>query len=65
MIYFLTVKVRVPAERIKMYSKGILVGPNDIALVKLERKVTLIPGRIGPVGQFFISLVNTSCPGLP
>ena len=50
MIYFLTVKVRVPAERIKMYSKGILVGPNDIALVKLERKVTLIPGRIGPVG---------------
>ena len=54
-----TPKVRVPAERIKMYSKKIFVGPNDIALVKLRESVTLIPGRIAPVAEILTSPVNT------
>ena len=54
-----TPKVRVPAERIKMYSKKVFVGPNDIALVKLRESVTLIPGRIAPVGEVLTSPINT------
>ena len=65
-----TPKVRVPEERIKMYTKyavppnthkqypeGIhkLAGPFDIALIKLKTRVTLMPGRVVPVG-FFVFL---------
>ena len=63
-----TPKVRVPEERIKMYTKyavppnthkqypeGIhkLAGPFDIALIKLKARVTLMPGRVVPVGFLF------------
>ena len=67
-------KVRVPAERIKMYTEFSVEpnefqqypegfhktsGPDDIALVKLRESVTLIPGRIAPVGEVLTSPVNT------
>ena len=57
-------KVRVPEERIQMYAKlmippnkfpkypeGLhkLIGPGDIALIKMKVGVTLVPGRLVPV----------------
>ena len=60
------IKVRVPEERIKMYTEytippnshpkvpeGLhkLAGPFDIALIKMRVGVTLMPGRLVPVGQ--------------
>ena len=41
--------VRVPKERINLYKKNILVGPFDIALIKLKTKVTFIENIITPV----------------
>ena len=80
-----TPKVRVPEERIKMYTKyavppnthkqypeGIhkLAGPFDIALIKLKARVTLMPGRVVPVGFLFflvgqILFLYLHCAGLP
>ena len=72
-------KVRVPAERIKMYTEFSVEpnefqqypegfhktsGPDDIALVKLRESVTLIPGRIAPVCEVLTSHVYLSS-GLP
>ena len=59
-------KVRVPEERIRMYTEYTIppntnqrapeglhkvAGPFDIALIKLRVGVTLMPGRVVPVGQ--------------
>ena len=71
-------QVRVPKERIAMYREFIIrpnkykdyleglhkvSGPFDIALIKLRESVTLIPGRLVPVG--LILKLNTACAGLP
>ena len=57
-------KVRVPEERIQMYAKFMippnkfpkypeglhkLIGPGDIALIKMKVGVTLVPGKLVPV----------------
>ena len=42
--------VRVPKERIKMYrEEESFIGPNDIALIKLETEIVFIPNKIMPV----------------
>ena len=58
--------MRVPEERIKMYTEFIiepnahpkvpdglhkLAGPFDIALIKMRVGVTIMPGRVVPVGR--------------
>ena len=67
-------QVRVPKERIAMYREFIIrpnkykdyleglhkvSGPFDIALIKLRESVTLIPGRLVPVG--LLLKLNTAC----
>ena len=68
-------KVRVPEERIKMYTEWTIppnkypkhypdglhktAGPFDIALIKMRVGVTLIPGRVVPVGEIFSTLASS------
>ena len=41
--------VRIPKERLKLYSRGEFLGADDIALVRTRKKVVFVPGRIMPV----------------
>jgi len=41
--------VRVPKERIAMYARKSLIGPDDIALVRTRESVAFITGKIMPV----------------
>ena len=41
--------VRVPKERIAMYARKRLIGPDDIALVRTRESVVFITGKIMPV----------------
>ena len=41
--------VRVPKERIAMYARHNKVGPDDIALVKTQKSMVFLPGKIMPV----------------
>ena len=75
-------KVRVPEERIRMYTEYTIppntnqrapeglhkvAGPFDIALIKLRVGVTLMPGRVVPVGQILFPcpiFLPPKCAGL-
>ena len=41
--------VRIPKERVRLYSRGKYTGPDDIALVRTRERVVFVPGRIMPV----------------
>ena len=62
--------VRVPAGRIASYAKGLTQGTDDIALVKTQKKMVFIPGKIMPVclpyqkNPLFIRKLARAC-GVP
>ena len=41
--------VRIPEERLRLYQRGDLVGPHDIALIRLTEDVKFTPLIIAPV----------------
>ena len=46
-------KFLVPPNKFPKYPEGLhkLIGPFDIALIKMKVGVTLVPGRLVPVGE--------------
>ena len=48
-IKYVIESVRVPKERIAMYARYQMEGPDDISLIKLKEHVVFIPGKIMPV----------------